>query len=144
MSRNHEANPDTNTSGERKSSLQLIPGFVLPWNSSSFKGLFSPERKPFPPDSLAVLNRRDRDLFCRRAVIVLHQVIGGVIVHGDVGTGETKRVHWLQVCWAALLLGRAAVIDAIVRFNPSVDGCRAALPTGVMSSRDFGTCYTFF
>lgn len=145
MSRNHEANPDTNILDERKSNGRVFIWLqvLLCCGPQTLLKACSDKTKPFPPDSLAVLNRGDRNLFCRCAVIFLHQIIGGVIVHGDVGTGKPKRIHWLQVCWTALLLRRAAVIDAIVRFYPSVDGCWAALTAGLMSSRDFGTCSTF-
>lgn len=44
-------------------------------------------------------------------------------MHGNVGIGKSfKSVYWLQVTWDALFLGWAAVIEAVVWFNSSVDG----------------------
>lgn len=42
-----------------------------------------------------------------------------------------------------LVLGRAAVIDAVVGLHPSVDGRGAALAIVLMSSGDLGTDHTF-
>lgn len=43
----------------------------------------------------------------------------------------------------ALLLGGAAVVNAVVGLNPSVDGGGAALTVVLVSSRDLGTDHTF-
>lgn len=64
-------------------------------------------------------------------------------MHGDIGVGKPERVHRLQVPWEALSLRGAAVVDAVVRLDPRVDGRGAALPMVLMPSRDLGADHTF-
>lgn len=98
MSGNHEANPDANISDKRKSNgqlssqlfkfcfatgLNIFPRLVQSWKSTA----------PFPRP--CDLDRGDGNLLGRCAVVLLHQVVRGVIVHGDVGTGKPERVDRL-------------------------------------------------